>query len=678
MTNGDEDSSSHSASVSSGNGNSAGRIRRRPPTAPYSADVTSGRSSSASTIPPPPTQGYSPSNQYGTYEGDSLLHASERGCIYHDDREAQNSHGMYLTYDRRHHIGSYPSWYRQPQKVILVATLAWVGGVMYLASLAHSILRTQKAAMHSNMMGMSNSGGVAVVGKVASSGTVGSSSTISDGVNRVNSMGSNGRTTRKGDNNERVNVRFGMENSADFNEGFREWLEAQKSNKYGSSAGSVVSQGGGIDVNYEAYLDFLHSYQTQTESSKNQYGSSNGGNASGQSAGNDNNYQAFLEWMESHQNKFEASKNKYGGSTSGGTVAQEGGVDVNYEVFLEWLDSFQSKAESSKNTYGANSENRNDYANDADFKNWLKSFDPDNVKSNAYGSSQSGTGNSGNRAANDPSYKEWLEYQKQTASVKYGANGMYGDEISTIDWPMRLASTENEDGTVSNNNLRLPHVSCTTQNGCTPSSNVTILVVYGPEYHTHISEMAWNVASGVHSALKSHIQHHPYSPLHGHIVFGHTSNLTFLDVLDADAIIIGSPVYNGNVHPDVQNWINYWHIDADLSNKFGGAFVTAGGLHAGADGTIMSILRSMMVFQMMAVGGDSWTSPFGVAATMHEDPFGDVQRSGYFNKSCYFTEQQGRQGDHLVHPYFLSKARGLGERIANVTVAWKNSSYVRW
>lgn len=68
----------------------------------------------------------------------------------------------------------------------------------------------------------------------------------------------------------------------------------------------------------------------------------------------------------------------------------------------------------------------------------------------------------------------------------------------------------------------------------------------------------------------------------------------------------------------IHKWINYWHIDADLSNKFGGAFVTAGGVNAGADGSIMSILRSMMVFQMMIVGGDSWTSPFGAAATMYE------------------------------------------------------------
>jgi flavorubredoxin len=65
--------------------------------------------------------------------------------------------------------------------------------------------------------------------------------------------------------------------------------------------------------------------------------------------------------------------------------------------------------------------------------------------------------------------------------------------------------------------------------------------------------MAWSVAVGVHAAFQSHIRHHPNSPTHGHIVYGHTSNITFLDVIDADAIIIGSPVYNGNVHPDVQN-----------------------------------------------------------------------------------------------------------------------------
>ena len=83
----------------------------------------------------------------------------------------------------------------------------------------------------------------------------------------------------------------------------------------------------------------------------------------------------------------------------------------------------------------------------------------------------------------------------------------------------------------------------------------------------------------------------------------------------------------------------------------------------------------MMVFQMIAVGGDSWVTPFGAVATMYEDPFGDQQQTDDFDSSCYVTN---RKSDHPVHPYFLRKASGLGERIANATVAWKNSSYVRW
>lgn len=399
-----------------------------------------------------------------------------------------------------------------------------------------------------------------------------------------------------------------------------------------------------------------------------------------------------------------------------GILQKKYGVSASDEHVKQWLEDRSNNGgassyqwlESQGNTYGAGtssggSNSKTNYDN-AGFDNtgttgdawqdWLSETKSSASEGNN-GATLSKTidATAGFRNINDANYQqEWLEYQHQNKQVKYDANGMYGNpqesaanivdshplastqqqqlpavaasdpSISTIDWPVQ----------------GLAHTSCTASNGCSPSHNVTVLVVYGPEYHTHISEMAWNVATGVHAAFQSHIRHHPSSPLHGHIVFGHTVNVTFLDVMAADAVIIGSPVYNGNLHPDVQNWINYWHIDADLSNKFGGAFATAGGIHAGADGTIMSILRSMMVFQMMAVGGDSWTSPFGVVATMYEDPFGDTQRTSFFDTNCYYTQAHGRGGDHLVHPYFLRKAYGLGERIANVTVAWKNSSYVRW
>jgi len=498
-----------------------GNVRRRPPTAAYAT---------------------APSHSYGTSEEESLLSSShnEEGYRVYAERSRRPSSGLYY----------HSPWYRQPQKLILVAGFAWVGSVMYLASLAHSILHAHKETAHVMGSSMRNNYG-----------------------------------------------------------NYKLWLDSQaSSNKYGDKENAS-------DEHVKQWL----------ESQGSNYG------ATGETNGD------FEQWMESESNKA-----KYGAS--------------NGDAYLDYIADTQSS-----NAYGTGSKG-----------NSHKTKDPEPPL-----------------GSTDANYQEWLEYQNENREVKYNANGMYDksrkgvnnlaasrsimsqsqstvatsdSSLSTIDWPLQ----------------GLLHTSCTESNGCKPSSNVTVLVVYGPEYHTHISEMAWNVATGVHTAFQSHIKHHPSSPLHGHIVFGHTSNVTYLDVMDADAVIIGSPVYNGNVHPDVQNWINYWHIDADLSNKFGGAFATAGGIHAGADGTIMSILRSMMVFQMMAVGGDSWTSPFGAVATMYEDPFGDTQRTSYFDSNCYYTTEDGRQGDHLVHPYFLRKAYGLGERIANVTVAWKNSSYVRW
>ena len=194
------------------------------------------------------------------------------------------------------------------------------------------------------------------------------------------------------------------------------------------------------------------------------------------------------------------------------------------------------------------------------------------------------------------------------------------------------------------------------------AENVTILVVYGPEYHSYISAFAWEVAQGVNSGFKKRA-----GTVSGRIIFGTTSNLTFTDVQDADAIILGAPTYNGNPHPNMMSWINYWHIESDLSKKVGAAFVTAGGIHSGAEGSLMSLLRSMMVFRMVTVGGDSWDSPFGAAATMHEDPFGDSRRSQDFSNKCYQTNS-------LIHPHFLRKAWNLGERVANLTFALANST----
>lgn len=123
------------------------------------------------------------------------------------------------------------------------------------------------------------------------------------------------------------------------------------------------------------------------------------------------------------------------------------------------------------------------------------------------------------------------------------------------------------------------------------------------------------------------------------------------DVLAADAIIIGSPVYNANVAPPVQEFINKLPFKGTpLRDKLGAAFVTAGGISAGEELTQLSILHSMMIYGMIVVGGPDWTSAFGASAVTSEEPF----------------------KDHSA--IFLKKGEALGKRVAELAVRWKRSA----
>jgi hypothetical protein len=148
------------------------------------------------------------------------------------------------------------------------------------------------------------------------------------------------------------------------------------------------------------------------------------------------------------------------------------------------------------------------------------------------------------------------------------------------------------------------------------------------------------------------------------------SDASFRQVLDADGIILGSSVENGNTHPAMQGWINEsWDARHDLSDKVGATFVTE-------EGTMNKLLQAMMIFRMAVVGGDAWTSAFGASAITAEYPFsnqpapgenrGDEDDVRFFPEDCY------RSPDTVIHPMFLAKARGLGARLA--TVAHKLNS----
>lgn len=134
------------------------------------------------------------------------------------------------------------------------------------------------------------------------------------------------------------------------------------------------------------------------------------------------------------------------------------------------------------------------------------------------------------------------------------------------------------------------------------------------------------------------------------VVLKSTAEVTESDLLAADAIIVGSPVYNANVSPDISAFIASWPFEGEpLKNKIGAAFVTAGGISAGEEIVQMNILQSMLVFGMIVVGGPEWTQPFGASAIISEKPFGGVDEEG-------------------IYPSFLQKGEALGRRVAEITI----------
>jgi NAD(P)H dehydrogenase (quinone) len=115
------------------------------------------------------------------------------------------------------------------------------------------------------------------------------------------------------------------------------------------------------------------------------------------------------------------------------------------------------------------------------------------------------------------------------------------------------------------------------------------------------------------------------------------------DLLDASAILVGSPVYNANIAPAVQEFINSWPFEGrPLKDKIGAAFVTGGGISIGEEGVMLDILRAMLIHGMIVMGGEEVEAAFGASAITGEGPFGSEK----------------------LDELFLKKGFGLGKRVA--------------
>jgi NAD(P)H dehydrogenase (quinone) len=86
------------------------------------------------------------------------------------------------------------------------------------------------------------------------------------------------------------------------------------------------------------------------------------------------------------------------------------------------------------------------------------------------------------------------------------------------------------------------------------------------------------------------------------------------DLLNADGIIMGSPTYYGQMSAKLKALIDKSiEIHEKLEGKVGAAFTSAGGTATGAETTLLSILKAMLIHGMI-VQGRSDDKNYGAAA----------------------------------------------------------------
>ena len=128
--------------------------------------------------------------------------------------------------------------------------------------------------------------------------------------------------------------------------------------------------------------------------------------------------------------------------------------------------------------------------------------------------------------------------------------------------------------------------------------------------------------------------------------------VTAEDLLGADAVIVGSPVYWSNMAGPVKTFFDDWQFkfgvfpEFKMRNKVGAAFATGGQVSAGKEVTMLTILAAMLGNQMIVLSGGG---AFGASATTEGNSPG-------------IDDQE------------LAGARALGQRVAEVAAMVKKGA----
>ncbi len=129
---------------------------------------------------------------------------------------------------------------------------------------------------------------------------------------------------------------------------------------------------------------------------------------------------------------------------------------------------------------------------------------------------------------------------------------------------------------------------------------MTVLIVY--DSHTGNTEkMAQAVSEGVESEGVE-------------VAVKRVEEATVGEIRDVHGVILGSPVYYGLPSAKMKGYIDETaEIHGELVGKVGGAFTSAGGLHTGAETTLVALNQALMIHGMVVQGEEGWNH-YGAAS----------------------------------------------------------------
>ena len=156
--------------------------------------------------------------------------------------------------------------------------------------------------------------------------------------------------------------------------------------------------------------------------------------------------------------------------------------------------------------------------------------------------------------------------------------------------------------------ITLP-VQCPSANAAEPARDIQVLVAYH-SVSGNTEKMAEAVAAGVRTIPGAKV------------MMKRVGQVTAEELFEADAIVVGSPVYWSNMAGEVKTFFDNWQFkfgvfpDFKMKNKVGAAFATGGQISSGKEVTMLSMLAAMLGNYMIVVSGGG---AFGASATTEGD-----------------------------------------------------------